>query len=73
MIKKIGKIFWDWVLGLTTVDEKIVSTIEETKRRASLVKNEVKDVIKAVKEVEKQLKDIPKAIQGKTKKRKGTN
>jgi hypothetical protein len=73
MIKKIGKIFWDWVLGLTTVDEKIVSTIEETKRRASLVKNEVKDVIKAVKEVEKQLKDIPKAVQGKTKKRKGTN
>ena len=73
MIKKISKIFWNWVLGLTTVDEKIVSTIEETKRRASLVKNEVKDVIKAVKEVEKQLKDIPKAIQGKTKKRKGTN
>jgi hypothetical protein len=73
MIKKIGKIFWDWVLGLTTVDEKIVSTIEETKRRASLVKNEVKDVIKAVKEVEKQLKDIPNAVQGKTKKRKGTN
>tara|TARA_R110000822_G_scaffold300786_1_gene424295 strand:+ start:379 stop:600 length:222 start_codon:yes stop_codon:yes gene_type:complete len=73
MIKKIGKIFWDWVLGLTTVDEKIVSTIEETKRRASLVKNEVKDVVKAVKEVEKQLKDIPKAVQGKTKKRKGTN
>ena len=73
MIKKIGKIFWDWVLGLTTVDEKIVSTIEETKRRASLVKNEVKDVIKAVKEVEKQLKDIPKAVQGKTKKRKGIN
>ena len=61
------------MLGLTTVDEKIVSTIEETKRRASLVKNEVKDVIKAVKEVEKQLKDIPKAVQGKTKKRKGTN
>jgi hypothetical protein len=73
MIKKISKIFWNWVLGLTTVDEKIVSTIEETKRRASLVKNEVKDVIKAVKEVEKQLKDIPKAVQGKTKKRKGTN
>ena len=73
MIKKISKIFWNWVLGLTTVDEKIVSNIEETKRRASLVKNEVKDVIKAVKEVEKQLKDIPKAVQGKTKKRKGTN
>ena len=73
MIKKIGKIFWAWVLGLTTIDEKIVSTIEETKRRASLVKNEVKDVVKAVKEVEKQLKDIPKAVQGKTKKRKGTN
>ena len=73
MIKKISKIFWAWVLGLTTVDEKIVSTVKETKRRASLVKNEVKDVIKAVKEVENQLKDIPKAIQGKTKKRKGTN
>jgi hypothetical protein len=73
MIKKISKMFWTWVLGLTTIDEKIVSTIKETKRRSSLVKNEANDVIKAVKEVGKQLKDIPKAMKGKTKKRKGTN
>jgi hypothetical protein len=49
MIKKISKMFWTWVLGLTTIDEKIVSTIKETKRRSSLVKNEANDVIKAVK------------------------
>tara|TARA_R110000803_G_scaffold123551_3_gene191463 strand:+ start:1669 stop:1911 length:243 start_codon:yes stop_codon:yes gene_type:complete len=70
MLKKVGKIFWEWVLGLTTVDEVVVSTIKETKRRAQLVKNEACDVVKAVKEVGKQLKDIPKAVKGKTKKRK---
>ena len=34
-MKKIIKRFWNWVLGLTTIDEAVVSTIKETKRRAS--------------------------------------
>jgi chromosome segregation ATPase len=69
MIKKISKIFWNWVLGLSTVDEKIIETVEETKRRSKRIKEEVKDVIKATKEVGNQISDIPDAIRGK--KRKG--
>ena len=68
-MKKIIKRFWNWVLGLTTIDEAIVETIKETKRRAKLVKNEAGDVVKAMKEVGNQLKDIPKAAKGKTRKR----
>jgi|TARA_B110000483_G_scaffold153832_1_gene182795 hypothetical protein len=68
-MKKIIKRFWNWVLGLTTIDEAVVSTIKETKRRAKLVKNEAGDVVKAMKEVGNQLKDIPKAAKGKTRKR----
>ena len=68
MIKKISKKFWDWILGLTTVDEKIIEVVEETKKRAKRVKEEACDVVKAVKEVGKQIGDIPGAVKGKPRK-----
>ena len=67
-MKKIRKAIWNWILGLTTVDEKIVSVVAETKRRAKLVGKEVADVKKAVKEVGNQVGDIGGAIKGKTRK-----
>jgi len=66
--KQLRKKIWEWILGLSTIDEKIVYSIKETKRRAELVKNEACDVVKAVKEVGKQLKDIPGAFGGKARK-----
>ena len=67
-MKKLIKKFWDWVLGLSTVDEKIVSVAKETKRRAKLIKKEAKDVAKAVKEVGNQINDIADAAKGKARK-----
>jgi hypothetical protein len=67
-MKKLLKKFWDWVLGLSTVDEKIVSVAKETKRRAKLIKEEAKDVAKAVKEVGNQIDDIADAAKGKARK-----
>jgi hypothetical protein len=64
MIKKISQKFWNWVLGIKIVEEKILEAVEETKKRTKRVKEEVCDVVKAVKEVNKQLKDIPDAIKG---------
>ena len=63
------KRFWTWLLGKTTVDEKVVEAVEETKRRVKRVKEETADVIEAVKEVGKQVKDVAAAAQGS--KRKG--
>jgi len=68
MIKKIRQKFWNWVLGFTDVDEIIVEAVEETKKRASRVKEEACDVVKAIKEVGKQMSDIPKALNGEARK-----
>ena len=67
-MKKLLKKFWDWVLGLSTVDEKIVSVAKETKKRAKAVKAEIKDVAEAVKEVGNQVGDIGDAVKGKARK-----
>jgi len=68
MIKKIREKFWNWVLGISECDEDIAEVIKETKKRANRVKEEVCDVVKAVKEVGKQVKDIPKALNGEARK-----
>ena len=48
------KRFWNWLLGKTTIDEKIEAkvdeVVEEVKERVSRVKEEVADVKKAAKE-----------------------
>ena len=49
------KKLWNWLLGQTTVDEKIEAKIVE-------VKKEVADVVKAVKVVTKETKDVVKTV-----------
>ena len=67
-MKKIINKFWNWVLGKTTIDEKVIAAAKEVKRRADLVNQEVKDVKKAVKEVGKQIGDVADAAEGKSRK-----
>ncbi len=72
-MNKLIKSFWNWVLGISTVDEKIVEAINETKKRIARAKEETNDVIKAIKEVGNQISDIPEAIKGKARKGRKAN
>jgi len=40
---------WNFLLSKTTVDEKVIEVIDEIKVRSVLVKEEIKDVVDAVK------------------------
>ena len=60
---------WDWVWSKTTVDEKAIAVVKETKRRAKRVSEEISDVGQELKEAAIQSKDIVSAATGK--KRKG--
>jgi hypothetical protein len=55
---KFLKKLWNWLLGQTTVDEKIEAKVVE-------VKKEVADVVKAVKVVTKETKDVVKMVKPK--------
>ncbi len=57
---------WDWIWSKTTVDEKAIEVVKETKRRAKRVKEEFQDVKAEVKDVVKQSKDVVDAAKGKT-------
>lgn len=50
------------------IPDKVEEVVKEGKARAKRVKEEVDDVVDAVKEVGKQLKDIPAAAKGETRK-----
>ena len=67
------KRFWNWLLGQTTIDERIEEkvdnakrTIVATKAKAKRVVEEVKDVIEAVEEAAEdimdQVEDVAEAI-----------
>ncbi len=58
------KRFWNWLLGKTTVDEKIVEKVHQIKVRAERIEKEIEDVVVAVKEVGKQASDVAKAVKG---------
>jgi len=70
-IKKMKhlKRFWNWLLGKTTIDEKIEAkvdeVVEEVKERVDRIKEEVADVKAAAKEVASQAKDVVDAAKGK--------
>jgi uncharacterized protein with GYD domain len=67
-MKKMINRFWNWVFSKTTIDEKVVATVKETKKRAKAVKEEIKDVAVAIKEVGNQIGDIGGAVKGKARK-----
>ena len=60
---------WNYLWGLTTIDEKALAAVQEFKTRYRLTTEELKDVAKAIKEVGNQIGDIDDAMMGK--KRKG--
>jgi hypothetical protein len=49
------KKLWNWLLGQTTIDEKIEAKVAE-------VKEEVADVVEAAKVVVKETKDVVKTV-----------
>ena len=53
------KKLWNWLLGQTTVDEKIEAKVAE-------IKEEVTDVVEAAKVVVKETKDVVKTVKPKT-------
>ena len=66
---------WNWLLGRTTIDEKIIETVDNAKRTVIAVKDrvedvveEVQDVIEAVKEasedVIEEVNDVAEALRG---------
>jgi uncharacterized protein YoxC len=70
------KRFWNWLLGKTSVDEKVVETyhkveikveeiVDNVKETVETVTEEVKDVKEAVKEIVKQSKYVVEATKGK--------
>ena len=69
LTKQYIKDMWNYLWGLTTIDEKALSAVQEFKTRYRLTAEELKDVAKAIKEVGNQIGDIDDAIMGK--KRKG--
>ena len=69
------KRFWNWLLGRTTVDDKVIEVIKEAKKdiveikaRTSKVVKEAKEVGVAIKKVVKESKDVVDVIKTPTKK-----
>lgn len=67
------KRFWNWLLGKTTIDERIEEKVDNAKRTVIAVRNrvedvveEVQDVIEAVKEasedIKEEVKDVVEAV-----------
>jgi hypothetical protein len=52
------KKLWNWLLGQTTIDEKIEAKVAE-------VKEEVADVVEATKAVVKETKDVVETVKPK--------
>ena len=64
---------WNWLLGKTTIDEKVVEVIKEVKEDVAEVKTRARNVVKEVKEVRtairnvvKESKDVVDAAKGKS-------
>ena len=72
---KYLKRFWNWLLGQTTIDEKVVDTynevkdkvedvIEDVKDRVEDVKEEIAEAKEAIQEAVEQAKDVVEAAKG---------
>lgn len=61
------KRFWNWLLGKTTIDEKIVETYNEVREE---VEEKIEDVKEYVDNVESELQDVVSALKGKVTKSK---
>ena len=61
------KRFWNWLLGRTTIDEKIVKTYQDVKEE---VQEKIEDVKEYVDNVVEEVQDVVSAIKGKVTKSK---
>ena len=70
------KRFWNWLLGQTTIDEKIEEKVDNAKRtvvavktkakkRVVEVKEEIKEAVDAIEDAVEQVKDVFEAANGK--------
>jgi len=70
------KRFWNWLLGQTTIDEKIEEKVDNAKRTVYAVREEladVKEVIKdAIEDITEEVADVKRAAQGKSVERQPT-
>ena len=56
------KRFWNWLLGQTTIDEKIEEKVDNAKRTIVAVKERVEDVVEEVKDVIEAVEDAAEDI-----------
>jgi hypothetical protein len=63
-LKDVWALFW----SKTEIDEKVIATVMDVKKRYKLTIKELEDVAKAIKEVGNQLGDIDDAVKGKARK-----
>ena len=56
------KRFWNWLLGQTTIDEKIEEKVDNAKRTIVAVKNRVEDVVDEIKDVVEAVEDASEDI-----------
>lgn len=68
LTKQYLKDVWALLWSKTEIDEKVIATVKDVKKRYKLTMQELEDVAKAIKEVGNQLGDIDDAVKGKERK-----
>ena len=66
LTKQYLKDVWAHLLGKTEIDEKIIATARDVKKRYKLTMQELQDVAKAINNVGDQLEDVGDALKGKS-------
>ena len=68
LTKQYLKDVWALLWSKTEIDEKVIATVKDVKKRYKLTMREMQDVAKAIKEVGDQIDDIGGALKGKERK-----
>lgn len=68
LTKQYLKDVWALLWSKTEIDEKVIATVKDVKKRYKLTMQEMQDVAKAIKEVGDQIDDIGGALKGKQRK-----
>lgn len=68
LTKQYLKDVWALLWSKTEVDEKVIATVKDVKKRYKLTMQEMQDVAKAIKQVGDQIDDIGGALKGKERK-----
>ena len=68
LTKQYLKDLWTLLWSKTEIDEKVIATVKDVKKRYKLTMLELEDVAKAIREVGNQLGDIDNAVKGEERK-----